>query len=102
MQSVLNKIRPELMELCQQFHVKRLDLFGSAVTEAFDPVSSDFDFLVEFNPLPPADYARAFFGLKESLEDLLGRPVDLVVSAAIRNPYFRQSIEQSKALLYAA
>jgi len=37
-----------------------------------------------------------------SLEQLLGRPVDLVVASAIKNPYFRQSVEQTKALLYAA
>lgn len=102
MQSVLNKKRPDLIELCRRYHVRRLELFGSAVTEAFDPMSSDFDFLVEFDSLPPADYAGAFFGFKESLEDLFARPVDLVVSSAIRNPYLRQNIEQSKALLYAA
>jgi hypothetical protein len=57
---------------------------------------------VEFQPLQPGDYATAFFGFKEALERLFGRPVDLVVASAIRNPYFRRSIEQSKALLYAA
>ena len=62
----------------------------------------DLDFLVEFGPLPKGEYASAFFGLKAALEHLFGRPVDLVVASSIRNPYFRQSVEQSKALLYAA
>ena len=94
--------REELRELCRQFHVRRLDLFGSAAGEDFDPARSDLDFLVEFQPAPPCGYADAFFGLKESLEQLFGRPVDLVAAAAIRNPYFRESVDGAKVLLYAA
>ena len=63
---------------------------------------SDLDFLVEFQPVPPGAYADAFFGLKESLEQLFGRPVDLVAAAAIRNPYLRESVDRGKTLLYAA
>ncbi len=63
---------------------------------------SDLDFLVEFEPLPAGEYSTAFFAFKEAMERLFGLPVDLVVPSAIRNPYFRQSVEQSKALLYAA
>jgi predicted nucleotidyltransferase len=92
----------ELSKLCREFHILRLELFGSALSSDFDPEHSDLDFLVEFQPLPPGDYATAFFGFKDALEKLFGRPVDLVVASAIRNPYFRRSIEQSKALLYAA
>ncbi|MGD0912305.1 MAG: nucleotidyltransferase domain-containing protein [Terracidiphilus sp.] len=92
----------ELETLCRQFHVQRLELFGSALNGGFNPTGSDLDFLVEFDPLTPADYATAFFGFKEAVEQLFGQPVDLVVFSAIRNPYFRRNIEQSKALLYAA
>lgn len=94
--------RAEIEKLCQEFHVQRLDLFGSALNDSFDSHHSDLDFLVEFRPLPSGGYASSFFGLKHALEQLLGRPVDLVVASAIRNPYFRQSVEQNKALLYAA
>ena len=94
--------REELRELCQRFHVRRLDLFGSAAGDDFDPARSDLDFLVEFRPTPPGGYADAFFGLKESLEQLFGRPVDLVAAAAIRNPFFRESVEGAKVPLYAA
>jgi uncharacterized protein len=94
--------RLELGDLCREFHVRRLELFGSAARGAFDTGRSDLDFLVEFQPLEPPDYATAFFGFKEALEHLFGRPVDLVVPSAIRNPYFRQSVEQGKTLLYAA
>ncbi len=92
----------KLSELCREFHVLRLELFGSALSSAFDSAESDLDFLVEFQPLQPGDYATAFFDFKEALEQFFGRPVDLVVASAIRNPYFRRSIEKSKALLYAA
>jgi predicted nucleotidyltransferase len=94
--------RSELAQLCRNFHVQRLELFGSALSSAFDPAQSDLDFLVEFGPLPAGAYADAFLGFKEALEHLFGRAVDLVVPSAIRNPYFRQSVEQRKSLLYAA
>jgi len=92
----------ELSKLCREFQILRLELFGSAMNSTFDSDHSDFDFLVEFEPRPAGDYATAFFEFKESLERLFDRPVDLVVASAIRNPYFRRSIERSKALLYAA
>lgn len=94
--------KAEIMKLCRDFHVRRLELFGSASRSGFNPEQSDFDFLVEFAPLATGEYATAFFGLKAELERLLDRPVDLIVASAIRNPYFRQSVDQSKTLLYAA
>ena len=94
--------RTELSELCRRYSVQSLSLFGSAARDDFDPERSDYDFLVDFEALPPGRYADAYFGLLESLERLMGRPVDLVVASAIKNPYFRQSVEQTKALLYAA
>ena len=94
--------RAELAELCRRHHVLRLAVFGSATRDDFDPQRSDLDFLVDFESLPPGQYADAFFGLLQSLERLFGREVDLVVASAIRNPYFRQSIDQTKTLLYAA
>ena len=101
MDSCVSEQRPELAGLCRRFHVQRLELFGSAASGSFDPQRSDLDFLVEFVPLSYGEYAAAFFALKEALEQLFGRSVDLVVPSAIRNPYFRQSVEQSKALVYS-
>lgn len=94
--------RAEIHELCRRFGVRRLDLFGSAARGDFDPARSDLDFLYEFEDKAPGGYADAFFGLKVSLELLFGRPVDLVAESAIRNPYFRASVKQSRAPLYAA
>jgi predicted nucleotidyltransferase len=84
------------------YRVRRLELFGSAATGQERPDESDIDFLVEFDPLSPGNYADAYFGLLEALEALSGRDVDLVIASAIRNPYFLQSVERTKTLLYAA
>lgn len=102
MNPVLTQRRDELQALCRRFGVRRLELFGSAATGKDRAGESDLDFLVEFGPLPPGGYADAYFGLLESLETLFGRPVDLVVASAIKNPYFREAVERTKALLYAA
>lgn len=58
------------------------------------------DFLVEFQELPAGGYADAYFGLMEDLEQLFSRPIDLVVDSAIKNPYFRQSVDRTRQLLY--
>ena len=102
MHALLAKNRAELEGLCRRYGVRRLELFGSTAAGEDRPGTSDLDFLVEFDARPPGAYADAYFGLLESLEALFGRPVDLVVASAIRNPYFLQAIERSKTLLYAA
>jgi hypothetical protein len=95
--------REELRALCRRFHVRRLDLFGSAARGDFDPERSDVDFLVEFDRThPDALSLRTYFGLKEALEGLLGRPVDLVEPGAVRNPYLKASIEGSREPVFAA
>jgi predicted nucleotidyltransferase len=94
--------REALQALCRRFHVRRLDLFGSAARGDFDPEHSDFDFVVEFDRNAPQHPFNAYFGLKEELETLLGRKVDLVELSAVRNPYLKASIEQSRENVYAA
>lgn len=90
----------KLATLCAAYGVKRLELFGSASRNDFDLEKSDLDFLLEFaDPHPTGAFDR-YFGLKEDLERLFQRPVDLVEVKAIKNPYFRQAIEQDKVLVY--
>jgi predicted nucleotidyltransferase len=93
--------REELGALCRRFNVRRLDLFGSAARGDFDLEKSDIDFLVEFDRSAPRHPFDACFGLKEALEELLGRPVDLVEAGAVRNPYLKASIEESREKVYA-
>ena len=92
----------ELEQLCRRYGVLRLDLFGSAVSGPYRPEESDLDFVVEFQELSTAAYAEAYFGLLEALEQLFERPVDLVSGPAIKNPYFRQSLEKTRTLVYEA
>lgn len=94
--------RGEINELCSRFFVKRLELFGSAASGASQAAHRDLDFLVDFRPEAEPAIADHFFGLLAALRDLFGCPIDLVMRRAIRNPYFRQSVEQTKVLLYAA
>lgn len=92
----------ELENLCLVYGVRRLDLFGSASTDQYDSNESDLDFLVEFQPEALNAYADAYFGLLEALGRLFGCPVDLVVESAIKNPYFLQSVEQTRTPIYEA
>ena len=92
----------ELERLCRQFGVRRLGLFGSAAGGSYDSARSDLDFLVEFQPAACDDYANSYFGLLEALEGLFGRPVELVVRSAIRNPYFLQAVDETRTPLYEA
>jgi len=89
-----------LAQLCINFGVKRLELFGSASREDFDEQTSDLDFLIEFTENPIDGAFDRYFDLKEALEHLFQRPVDLVEIKAISNPYFRQAVEQEKILVY--
>ena len=90
-------------KLCEQYHVKRLELFGSARSnKRFDGRDSDLDLLVEFFPLKPGERADTYFGMLEALEALFQRPVDLVMPKAIKNPYFLEAIQNDRELLYAA
>lgn len=99
---LITEKRDKIARLCPQYHVRRLELFGSAAGEDFDAGASDLDFLVEFQPLRPGEYADAYFGLLEALQDLLGWPIDLVMPHAVKNPYFLEAMNKSRELLYAA
>jgi hypothetical protein len=96
--------REALRALCRRFHVRRLDVFGSAARVAdFDPARGDVDFLVEFDSgAPEALSLKTFFDFKEALEALLGRGVDLVEPGAMRNPYLKASIEGSREPVFEA
>jgi len=94
--------RDELEALCKRHRVKALHLFGSATREDFDPQRSDFDFLVEFEPHERKGFDDVYFRMLADLQKLFEREINLVEMSAIRNPYFRQSVDSSKVTLYAA
>jgi uncharacterized protein len=86
--------------LCRNHGVERLYLFGSAARSSSLKEVGDLDFLVRFKRLPLGEYAHNYFRLAEKLEDLFGTAVDLVELDAIRNPYFRESVDETKVSIY--
>ena len=95
--------KAELIELCRHHSVKRLEIFGSAARATdFDPETSDADFLVEFRRDNGRMPLQQYLHFAEALRQSLGRPVDLVESDAIQNPYLRAAIDKSRELVYAA
>jgi predicted nucleotidyltransferase len=102
MLELIEKHRGELASLCRKYRVESLGVFGSAVRDDFDDKKSDLDFLVEYSDLTVADAADRYLGLLVDLEDLFGRSIDLVSYRAIRNPYFKEIVDQTRVPLYAA
>ena len=100
MSPLIEQHREELAELCRRYHVKRLELFGSAARGELRP-ESDLDFLVEFGEVPGERYFHAYFAFKESLEKLFARQVDLVEEGAIKNPYFLAGLNENRLVVYA-
>jgi|SRR5712671_5753107 len=101
MQSVIDKNREQVAAACRRAGARRLCVFGSAARHDFDPASSDLDFMVELDEMPPAKYADAYFALKANLEALFGRKVDLVTESNLENPYFRKRVLAERQSIYA-
>ena len=102
MVSVLVDKMDAIRQACKYFNVVRLDIFGSALREDFEPDHSDIDFLVDFGPMPPFDKPDTYFGLLNELRTILGTEVDLVMVGALKNRYIREDVNRTKQQLYAA
>src|ERR671913_1559472 len=100
MNGLIEQHRDAIRALCQRYDVRRLDLFGSAATGAFDAETSDLDFVATFTDTRSPGYADRYLGFAEALETLFGRPVDVITERSIRNPYFRQAVEESRQPIY--
>ena len=90
---------PHLPALCRRYCVQRLAAFGSVLTAAFND-DSDVDLIVTFEPMPLEDYADNYLSLKDALESLFHRPVDLLEAQAIRNPYLKAELDATQQLVY--
>jgi uncharacterized protein len=103
MEATIDEKRDALAAICRHYGVARLEVFGSAARGGdFDPDQSDADFLVTFKPAARNDLA-AFADLKEALERLLGRPVDLIEREAVeasRNFIRRRAILREAQTVY--
>ena len=96
---IIDTNKDMLFELCEKHNVKELYLFGSILTEKFQD-SSDIDMLIQFYQVDLMDYFDNYMDLKEKLEQLFNRPVDLVENQAIKNPIFRKVVDREKQLIY--
>jgi predicted nucleotidyltransferase len=102
MNQLLIKNIEKLKSLCREYKVKRMFVFGSVNTSSFSP-KSDIDFLIAFEDnLDFAEYTDNYFALQYALRDMFGREIDLITERSLNNPYFIQSVEQSKQLIYDA
>lgn len=101
MQNILTENIDKINALCISHNVKSLYAFGSVCTDTFNK-ESDVDLLISFNPMEYGQYADTYFQLADKFEELLQRPVDLVTEKSLSNPYFIQSINQTKILIYGA
>ncbi len=87
--------------LCREFGVARLEVFGSVQTDEFDPATSDIDFLVEY----PKGYdfgpwVGRLFEFEEALSTALGRPVDVVMTSALQNVWFRAEAAKTRMVIF--
>ena len=101
-QGILEGGEPRVAQLCRDLSVRELRLFGSALTAKFDEARSDVDVVVDFVDGDKPGIADRYMALAEGLEEIFHRPVDLVTTRAIRNPFFRQIVDETSRLIYAA
>ena len=103
MHAVLHKKRQAVAAVARRFGVRRLEVVGSAARgEDFDPATSDVDFLVTFAPDTRLAPLEQFFGLRDALAELLGRPVDLIEADAVTNPYLKREFDAAREVVFAA
>lgn len=91
----------KIAALCREYHIRKLELFGSATTDAFDPDTSDIDLIADLGEYE-LGVADRFFDFADALESLFGRQVDLLTPPMITNPYFRQAVNEQRVTIYEA
>lgn len=97
----LQPYKPAITKLCENHKVKKLYAFGSVLNKNFN-ADSDIDLIVEFDKIEVENYADNYFDFKFSLQDVLKRPIDLLEEQAIKNPYFRKTIDANRQLIYGS
>lgn len=99
--TIIEPHKRELSSLCERYRVAKLYIFGSVVNGDFDSTSSDIDFLAQFKDrAPTASYAERFLGLEEALQSVFKRPVDLLTVEGLKSSGFRNTVEQTRLLVY--
>jgi predicted nucleotidyltransferase len=101
MHHLVENNREAIAKLCRRHGVRKLEVFGSILRDDFDTERSDVDVLVEFETETAGSFTNYLY-LKESLEALFGRPVDVLELYAIRNRRLRYYTEQNRLPVYAS
>ena len=99
MNQILERNTSLINELCEIHKVRNLYAFGSILTSKFNK-ESDIDLIVDFLPQDVLEYADNYYELKFALEEILKREIDLLEEKAIKNPYFKQVVNENKQLIY--
>jgi len=99
MDKIINNNISNIQALCKKHRVQSLYVFGSAATDALTK-NSDVDLLVTFEPDFIKGYLSNYFSMTGELEKVLNKSIDLVEQTAMTNPYFIESVNQSKVLIY--
>ena len=107
--SLIEKNKPQILAICKKHYIKSLYVFGSAANDKDFNSNSDIDLLYDFDfediniddiKTWKFDPFIEFFNLKEELENITGRPIDLVSYKSIKNKYFKAAVDQTKQLIY--
>jgi predicted nucleotidyltransferase len=105
MDSLIARNLTDIRALARAFGVERLEVFGSVMTDDFDPSRSDIDFIVTY----PANYdfgpwLTRLIEFEEQLAALLGRSVDLVMATApaMSKDRFRREADKTRTVVYDA
>ncbi len=98
---IITENKDTIAKLCREYGIRKLDVFGSAVTGAFDPASSDIDLIVDLGKYERG-VSRRYFRFADALERSLGHRVDLLTEEQIRNPCFRERVEDQRINVYTA
>jgi predicted nucleotidyltransferase len=103
MQPIIEDRKEELKRICERLKIRRLYAFGSAVSSDKFRENSDIDFLITFDDsISPEEYSENYFQLMDRLKELFNREIDVITERSLSNPYFIDSVNKSKVLIYEA
>ncbi|MBX3069350.1 MAG: nucleotidyltransferase domain-containing protein [Thermomicrobiales bacterium] len=100
MHSTLRQQQDAIGQLCREFGVVRLEVFGSSNRQDFDADTSDFDFIVDMGSYRQG-IGRRFVAFADAMESLLGRRVDLVFEERMK-PRFREAAAETREVIVAS
>ena len=87
-------------ELCAEYGVVKIELFGSAATDDFDPSRSDVDLVATFGERDVRGFAKRFFAFESAIQAVFAWPVDLLTSSTFDNPFMQRTVDRTIRTIY--